>query len=81
MRLLSPRDSPDTTTTVAGADDTSADDATELRWELNEELSCCYVSFHVDLLWSPVGTIGDLAVGLSSFLLASSVVGLCVYSE
>ena len=33
---------------VAGADDTSADDATELRWELNEDLSCCYVSFHVD---------------------------------
>ena len=27
------------------------------------------------------GSIGDLAVGLSSFLLASSVVGLCVYSE
>ena len=48
MGLLSPRDSPDTITTVAGADDTSADDATELRWELNEDLSCCYVSFHVD---------------------------------
>ena len=27
--------------TVAGADDTSACDATELRWELNEDLSCC----------------------------------------
>ena len=48
LRLMSPRDSPDTITTVAGADDTSADDATELRWELNEDLSCCYVSFHVD---------------------------------
>ena len=35
----------DTITTVAGADDTSADDATELRWELNEDLSCCYVLF------------------------------------
>ena len=34
--------------TVAGADDTSTGDATELRWELNEDLSCCYVSFHVD---------------------------------
>ena len=34
--------------TVAGADDTSADDATELRWELKEDISCCYVSFHVD---------------------------------
>ena len=31
--------------TVAGAEDTSADDATELRWELNEDLSCCYVLF------------------------------------
>ena len=30
------------------ADDTSAGDATELRWELNEDLGCCYVSFHVD---------------------------------
>ena len=48
LRLLSPRDSPDTITTVAGADDTSADDATELRWELNEDLGRCYVSFHVD---------------------------------
>ena len=47
-RLLSPRDSPDTIITVAGSDDTSAGDATELRWELNEDLSCCYVSFHVD---------------------------------
>ena len=33
---------------VAGADDTSAGDATELRWELNEDLGRCYVSFHVD---------------------------------
>ena len=45
--MLSPHDSPDTITTVAGADDTSADDATELRWELNEGLGRCYVSFHV----------------------------------
>ena len=65
---------------VAGADDTSADDATELRWELNKDLSCCYVLFLVDQQWSPVGTIRDLAVGLSSFLLASSVVGLYVCS-
>ena len=48
LQLLSPRDPPDTIITVAGADDTSADDATELRWELSEDLSCCYVSFHVD---------------------------------
>ena len=29
---------------VAGADDTSAGDATELRWELDEDLGHCYVS-------------------------------------
>ena len=34
--------------TVAGADDTSAGDATELRWELNEDLRRCYLSFLVD---------------------------------
>ena len=34
--------------TVAGADATSADDATELRWDLNKDLGRFYVSFHVD---------------------------------
>ena len=34
--------------TVAGADDTSADDATELKWELDEDLVRCYLSFLVD---------------------------------
>ena len=34
--------------TVAGADDTSADDATELKWEFDEDLGRYYVSFHVD---------------------------------
>ena len=29
--------------TVAGADDVSAGDATELKWELNEDLVCCVV--------------------------------------
>ena len=48
VRLLSPRDSPDTITTVADGDYTNAGDATELRWELNEDLGRCYVSFHVD---------------------------------
>ena len=33
--------------TVAGADDTSAGDATELKWELDEDRVCCVVSFHV----------------------------------
>ena len=48
MRLMSPCDSPDTITTVAGADDTNAGVAIELRWELNEDLGRCYVLFHVD---------------------------------
>ena len=46
--MLSPRDSPDTTKTVAGAGDTSAGDATELKWEFNEEVGCYYVSFPDD---------------------------------
>ena len=34
--------------TVAGADDTSAGDATGLKWELEEDLVRCVVSFPVD---------------------------------
>ena len=34
--------------TVAGADGTSADDTTELKWELDEDLGRCYVSFPDD---------------------------------
>ena len=34
--------------TVVGADDTSADDATELKWELDEDLVRYVVSFPVD---------------------------------
>ena len=34
--------------TVVGADDTSADDATNLKWELDEDLGRCLVSFQVD---------------------------------
>ena len=34
--------------TVAGADDTSAGDATKLKWELDEDLDRYYVSFRVD---------------------------------
>ena len=33
---------------VAGADDTSAGGATELMWELDEDLDRCVVSFPVD---------------------------------
>ena len=38
----------DTTKTVAGADDTSAGDATELKWEFDEVLGRYYVSFPDD---------------------------------
>ena len=34
--------------TVSGADDTSADDATELKWELDEDLVHCVVLFLID---------------------------------
>ena len=34
--------------TVSGADDTSADDATEVKWELDENLVRCVVLFRVD---------------------------------
>ena len=48
MRLLSPRGSQITSKTVAGVEDTSAGDATELKWELDEDLVRCVVSFLVD---------------------------------
>ena len=34
--------------TVAGVDDTSADEVTELKWELEEDLDRCFVSFPFD---------------------------------
>ena len=34
--------------TVVGANDTGADDAIKLKWELDEDLVHCVVSFHVD---------------------------------
>ena len=49
VRLLSPRDSQITSKKpIAGADDTSAGDATELKWELDEDLVRCVVSFPID---------------------------------
>ena len=33
---------------VEGADDTSAGDASKLKWEFDEDLGCYNVSFHVD---------------------------------
>ena len=38
----------DTSKTVAGADDASADDATELKWEFDEDLGRYFISFPVD---------------------------------
>ena len=38
----------DTTKIVAGANDTSAGDATELKWEFDEELGRYYISFRDD---------------------------------
>ena len=38
----------DTTKTVAGADDTSAGDSTELKWEFDKDLGRYYVSFPDD---------------------------------
>ena len=34
--------------TVAGADYTSAGDATQLKWELDEDLDRCVVSFPIE---------------------------------
>ena len=48
VRLLSPRDSQILPKPVAGADDASADDATELKWEFDEECGRYYVSFPYD---------------------------------
>ena len=47
VRLLSPRDSR-ILPTVAGAEDTSAGDATELKWEFDEDSGRYYVSFPDD---------------------------------
>ena len=48
VRLLSPRDSQILPKQIAGADDTSAGDTTQLKWELDEDLDHCFVSFPVD---------------------------------
>ena len=48
VRLLSPRDSQILPKSVAGADDASADDGVDLKWEFDEERGCYYVSFPDD---------------------------------
>ena len=50
--------------TVAGADDVRAGEATQFKWELVKDRVRCVVSFPVDQWWSPVGAIGDLALGV-----------------
>ena len=69
-----------TTKIVAGADDASAGDATELKGELDEDLGCCYVSFPDDQQWCPVGTIGDLCIWVVFFYFGS-IVGPWLYSR
>ena len=48
VRLLSPRDSQILPKPVVGADDASADDGVDLKWEFNEERGRYYVSFPDD---------------------------------
>ena len=45
---------------VAGAVDISADDAAELKWELDEDLVLCVVSFQSISSGAQLGSIGDL---------------------
>ena len=45
VRLLSPRDSPDTSKTSLQVPLNRADDATKLKEELDEDLVLCVVSF------------------------------------
>ena len=56
--------------TVAGADDTSADDAAELKWELDEDRVRCVVSFSFRSVVEPSwGDQGSMYLGLSLFML------------
>ena len=48
VRLLSPRDSQNTSKPDAGTDDTVPGDATELKWEFDEDSGRYYVSFPGD---------------------------------
>ena len=50
--------------TVAGADDTSAGDATELKWELDEDLVRCVVLFCLISSGAQLGRSGIYASGV-----------------
>ena len=59
--MLSPRDSQLLPKLVAGAVDTNADDAAELKWELDEDCVCCVVFvFQLISSGAQLGSIGDL---------------------
>ena len=47
VRLLSPRDSRILPNSCR-CDDSSVGDVTKLKWELDDDLDCCYASFPVD---------------------------------
>ena len=66
MRFLSPLLTY-TTKTVAGANDASAGDATELKWEFEEDLGRYYVSFPDDVVEPSWDDRGSSIWGLSSF--------------
>ena len=68
----------DTTKTVEGADDTSVGDATEFKWELDEDLVRCVVLFLLISSGAQLGRSGIQHLGLSYFHLDLTVVGLCV---
>ena len=59
---------------VAGADDTSADDAAELKWELDEDRVRCVVSFSFRSVVEPSwGDRGSFALGVVFFYFGSVV--------
>ena len=60
--------------TVVGADDTSSGDATQLKWELDEDRVHCVVSFSFRSVVEPSwGDRGSIAFGVVFIL--GSVVG------
>ena len=59
--------------TVAGADDTSAGDATELKWELDEDHFVVVCLFRMISSGAQLGRSGDLAFGVVFFYFGSVV--------
>ena len=66
---------------VAGADDASADDATELKWELDEDRVRCVVSFQLISSGAQSGRLGTYCIR-GSLSLFGSVVDLdCILDD